>query len=188
MGIDAAQGNPRVIIPCCPQHLIRELQHLIRPFRRNQLHSLDQPDMGRQVNNLEAAGGQHHREILRLCQLGQNFGMSGIEMPSLMQRLLIQRGGTNGLDFTGLRQLNSLGNIMEGGISRRCGQLPERNGIRQKLQADAINNPMLEKRLSGSFYRANLHCIPAGDGSRPLQCFGVTDNERAAHLINIWMR
>ncbi len=50
------------------------------------------------MDNLKLLGIEHHGVIGSLRQVGQQFGMAGISVPGEMQRLFIQRRGSDGRD------------------------------------------------------------------------------------------
>ena len=60
------------------------------------------------MDNLKLLGIEHHGVIGSLRQVGQQFGMAGISVPGEMQRLFIQRRGSDGLDRALQRQRGRL--------------------------------------------------------------------------------
>ncbi len=60
--------------------------------------------MGSDMDNLKLLGIEHHGVIGSLRQVGQQFGMAGISVPGEMQRLFIQRRGSDGRDRALQRQ------------------------------------------------------------------------------------
>ncbi|SQC87996.1 Uncharacterised protein [Klebsiella pneumoniae] len=56
------------------------------------------------MDNLKLLGIEHHGVIGSLRQVGQQFGMAGISVPGEMQRLFIQRRGSDGRDRALQRQ------------------------------------------------------------------------------------
>jgi hypothetical protein len=103
------------------------------------------------MDNLKLLGIQHHGVIGSLRQVGQQFGMAGISVPGEMQRLFIQRRGSDGrdralqrqrgrppdaakrqiarlsLDFARAQPLRVAERFIDN-VNRRRGKLPRRDG------------------------------------------------------------
>ena len=96
--VDAGDRNTRTRIADAAQKPIRHANHRLNPRLIEGIEELAQGNMGRDMDNFKFLGIQHHGVICSLRQVGQQFGMAGISVPGEMQRLFIQRCGSDGRD------------------------------------------------------------------------------------------
>lgn len=110
----------------------------IRSFRVDALNGLDQSHMRRQMNDPQVRGRQHHREILGIREISQNFGVTRIHMSALMQSFLVQRSRADGMDLPLLRQIDGSGQKLKSGISRDGRYLAECKVSRHEVQINDV--------------------------------------------------
>ncbi|MNW64557.1 hypothetical protein D3C74_428530 [compost metagenome] len=90
-----------------------KLHNGVGSFRVDTRDGIDQTHVCRQVNNTQIGRGQHHREVLRIRQVRQNFGVSWIQVPPLMQGFFVQRCCADGVNLVFFGQINGFGEKLE---------------------------------------------------------------------------
>ena len=82
---------------------------------------VDQADVGGDVDDLQLRGRQHHRHLLGSGEVGEQFGVAGVDVAAAVQGRLVQRGGADRLDLPAHRQLAGDPDVVVGRVARRRG-------------------------------------------------------------------
>ena len=98
--------------------------------------------------------GQHHDEVVRAAQFGQQFGMTGIIVPGPMHGLLADRRGNHGRHLAIQTEPGRRTDVAENRIAGRCrrlavaqisfGQPRERSRANAPCGADSASSGVIQ--------------------------------------------
>ena len=97
MGIDPGNGNARLGESDAFQEAIRDADDRLHALAIKRIEELTQRNVGRDMNDLQLVGVEHHGVIAAFSQRRQQLGMTRIIVPGQMKRFFIQRCGRDGV-------------------------------------------------------------------------------------------
>src|SRR5918995_4044107 len=103
--VQAGYGHFRVLDAELAHGAVGEPDHGELPLGLYLFYGLPQRDVGGNVDDLELVGDEHHRVVLRACEVRQDLRVPRVLVPRQVHGLLVQRSGGYRADAPGARQL-----------------------------------------------------------------------------------
>ena len=95
--------------------------------------------MGGDVDDFEFGCGQHHRHFLGAGQVGEQLGVSGVDVPGGVQGFLVQRCGADRLHFAAHREFAGDADVFVRGVPGDRRQLAPGEILREQVEVDDVD-------------------------------------------------
>ena len=105
MRVHPSDGNARIAETHPTQEAVGDTHHRLNARLIQVIEEFTQRHVSGDMDNFEFIGIQHHGVVFGLRQMRQHFGMPREIVPPQMQRLFVQRRGSNRKNLTGHCQL-----------------------------------------------------------------------------------